>query len=61
MRIAGNDDTGDEDLARAFIDVQRLLDRIRRGELEATELEEARLRHALEALRGLRRPRVDAA
>ena len=43
-----------DDLARVFVDLERLLDRIRRGELAATELEEARLRLALEAVRELR-------
>lgn len=42
-----------DDLARAFMDLERLLDRIRRGELIATELEQERLRRALEALRDL--------
>ncbi|MGI9116745.1 MAG: hypothetical protein ACR2JV_03810 [Gaiellales bacterium] len=45
---------GQEDVARAFVDLERLLDRIRRGEISATELEQARLRRALDALRALR-------
>jgi hypothetical protein len=43
-----------DDLARVFVDLERLLDRIRRGELMATDIEEAHLRRALEALRDLR-------
>ena len=50
---------GEEDLARSFMDLQRVLDRIRRGEIEASELEQARLRRALDSLRALRH--VDAA
>ena len=45
---------GEEDLARSFMDLQRVLDRIRRGEIEASELEEAQLRRALDSLRALR-------
>jgi hypothetical protein len=43
------------------VDLERLLDRIRRGELMATELEEARLRLALDALRNLRQLQPKAA
>ncbi len=50
-----------DDIARTFVDVQRLLDRIRRGEVSATELESARLRLALEALRDLRHQQPKAA
>ena len=50
-----------DDLARVFVDLERLLDRIRRGELMATELEQARLRLALDALRDLRRLQPKAA
>ena len=50
-----------DDLARVFVDLERLLDRIRRGELAATELEEARLRLALEAIRDLRHLQPKAA
>ena len=50
---------GEEDLARSFMDLQRVLDRIRRGEIEASELEQAHLRRALDSLRALRH--VDAA
>jgi hypothetical protein len=57
--LLGSGRPGDEDLARAYIDVERLLDRIRRGEISASELEQARLRRALDALRALRR--ADAA
>ena len=45
---------GEEDLARSFMDLQRVLDRIRRGEIEASEIEEAQLRRALDSLRALR-------
>ena len=55
MALLGTGRPGDEDVARAYIDVERLLDRIRRGEVEAGELEQARLRRALEVLRDLRR------
>lgn len=50
-----------DDLARVFVDLERLLDRIRRGELVATELEQARLRLALDALRDLRQYQPKAA
>lgn len=50
-----------DDVARAFVDVERLLDRIRRGELTATALEEDRLRLALDALRDLRHLQLDVA
>jgi len=43
------------------VDLERLLDRIRRGELVATELEQARLRLALSALRDLRQLQPRAA
>jgi hypothetical protein len=43
------------------VDLERLLDRIRRGELVATELEQARLRLALDALRDLRQYQPKAA
>lgn len=44
----------EEDIARAFIDLQRVLDRIRWGELEAGELERERIASALDALRDIR-------
>ncbi len=44
----------EEDIARAFIDLHRVLDRIRRGELEAGEHERERIASALDALRDLR-------
>ncbi len=44
----------EEDIARAFIDLQRVLDRIRWGELEAGEHERERIAAALDALRDLR-------
>ncbi len=53
MIKAGSTDGGRE-IARAFVDLQRILDRIRRGELEATPGEEHRLAMALDALRELR-------
>jgi hypothetical protein len=43
------------------VDLERLLDRIRRGELVATEMEQARLRLALDALRDLRQQQPKAA
>lgn len=45
---------GEQELARAFINLQRVLDHIRRGELEATDDERARITEALDALRDLR-------
>jgi hypothetical protein len=50
--VAGTD--GGREIARAFVELQRILDRIRRGELEATPGEEHRLAMALDALRELR-------
>lgn len=41
--------------ADAFVRLERILDRIRRGELAATEDERARIAAALDALRGLQR------
>lgn len=43
----------DAAIARAFVDLQRVLDRIRRGELEASPAERERLTGALDALRVL--------
>lgn len=45
---------GEQELARAFMDLQRVLDHIRRGELEATDDERARITDALDTLRDLR-------
>ena len=61
LRVTGRQRVraGEEDLARSFMDLQRVLDRIRRGEIEASELEQAHLRRALDSLRALRN--VDAA
>jgi hypothetical protein len=44
----------DNDVARAFLELQRVLDRIRRGEVCADESERERLADALDALRELR-------
>lgn len=48
-------DMGDSrmDAAEAFMRLERVLDRIRRGEIRATEAEQARLMDALDALRAL--------
>jgi hypothetical protein len=43
----------DPAIARAFVDLQRVLDRIRRGELEASSAERERIAGALDALRAL--------
>jgi len=45
---------GEQEIARAFMDLQRVLDRIRRGELEATDDARARIADALDTLRDLR-------
>lgn len=45
---------GGREIARAFVELHRILERIRRGELEATPSEEHRLAMALDALRELR-------
>jgi len=45
---------GEQELARAFMDLQRVLDRIRRGELEATDDARLRITDALDTLRDLR-------
>jgi transcription elongation GreA/GreB family factor len=45
---------GEQEIARAFMDLQRVLDRIRRGELEATDDARARITDALDTLRDLR-------
>ena len=45
---------GEQEIARAFMDLQRVLDRIRRGELEATDDARLRITDALDTLRDLR-------
>lgn len=45
---------GEDDVARAFVSVQSVLDRIRRGELHAGDAERIQLTQALAALRELR-------
>lgn len=45
---------GEDDVARAFVSVQSVLDRIRRGELNAGDAERIQLMQALDALRELR-------
>ena len=45
---------GEDDVARAFVSVQSVLDRIRRGELHAGDAERIQLTQALDALRELR-------
>jgi len=45
---------GEQELARAFMDLQRVLDRIRRGELEASDDARTRITDALDTLRDLR-------
>lgn len=47
--------TDDGDVGRAFLELQRVLDRIRRGEMQADEREQRRITDALDALRSLRR------
>ena len=47
--------TEDGDVGRAFLELQRVLDRIRRGEMHAGEDERQRITDALDALRSLRR------
>lgn len=47
--------TGDGDVGRAFLELQRVLDRIRRGEMDAGDEERQRIADALDALRSLRR------
>lgn len=44
----------EQNVARAFVDVQRVLDHIRRGEIHASAAEKDRLTEALNALRDLR-------
>ena len=44
-----------DDVGRAFLELQRVLDRIRRGEMEADDRERQRINDALDALRSLRR------
>jgi hypothetical protein len=44
----------DDDVARAFLELHRVLDRIRRGEVQADDRERRRIADALDALRELR-------